>query len=271
MTDHLSPATLNALADGELSADQLATTQQHLAACPDCTSSALSQTLLKSAMMRAGRRYVPPQHLLDSLARQIPAAAYAQFQNRPQQQTQSIKSRAIFGWASAAALLLISLSVFFIQRHQQQIAVVLSVNSSLVAEAADQHIATLSANQPLAVLSSDKHTVKPWFQGKLPFTFNLPDNLPTDTRLDGANLTYLQNQPAAQLLYSIGKHRVSVFVQQSSTSDANPDISADPAGFHLIATSVGKLRLTAISDVDRPRLRELVNALTNTQTGNRTE
>jgi anti-sigma factor RsiW len=83
------------------------------------------------------------------------------------------------------------------------------------------------------VLSSDRHTVKPWFQGKLPFSFNLPEGLPSDTTLDGANLTYLHNRPVAQLLYSIGRHRVSVFVQQSTGGAIPTGLSAEHADFML--------------------------------------
>jgi anti-sigma factor RsiW len=63
MTDHISQANLNALADGELSADQLSIINDHLAACPECTSAALAQTLLKTNIARAGRRYAMPPGL----------------------------------------------------------------------------------------------------------------------------------------------------------------------------------------------------------------
>ena len=59
MSAHLSSTLLNGLADGELSAEQLAVAQEHLASCPACTSSALVQSLLKSATANSGRRYAP--------------------------------------------------------------------------------------------------------------------------------------------------------------------------------------------------------------------
>jgi anti-sigma factor RsiW len=266
MTDHLSSAILNALADGELSAEQLASAQEHLAACPACTTSALHQTLLKSATARAGQRYAPPQHLLDRLARTKLAAVRPGLQNasRP-----SVFSRryAAYGWATAAALLLVFFSIVVIQRHQSELATVSAERAALIAEVSDQHIATLASTQPLAVLSSDRHTVKPWFQGKLPFSFNLPDNLPADTRLEGANLTYVHNQPAAQLIYSIGKHRVSVFLKQKAGDSI--DLTAESSGFHLMAASMDGLQLEAISDVDPSRLAELVSAVQHAQIGAR--
>ena len=70
MTDHLSSAILNALADGELSADQLAIANHHLAECPSCTSKALYQSLLKAATAKAGQRYSLPPSLQERIARQ---------------------------------------------------------------------------------------------------------------------------------------------------------------------------------------------------------
>lgn len=134
-----------------------------------------------------------------------------------------------------------------------------SSDSSFQSEVTDQHIAMLTGNAPPEVISSDRHTVKPWFQGKLPFSFNLPASLPADTRLDGANLTYLQGRPVAQLLFSIGRHRVSVFVEQSSGSVAPPQ--TERGGFHIIGFRRADLEVIAVSDVDQARLQELVAML----------
>ena len=68
MIDHLSDGILSAIADGELTADQLASANKHLAECPSCTSSALYQSLLKSATARAGHRFTPPPQLRERLA-----------------------------------------------------------------------------------------------------------------------------------------------------------------------------------------------------------
>jgi anti-sigma factor RsiW len=265
MTDHLTPDLLNALADGELSADQLTSAQSHLADCPSCTSQALTQSLLKSAVARTGRRYAPPAHLHERLAhlaqQQIapPAPSPSSASLRP------VAASAFYGWTAACALLLISVSIFLYQRQAHRAALASAESSALVSEVCDQHIATLAANTPPQVLSSDRHTVKPWFQGKLPFSFNLPENLPADTRLEGANLTYLHNQPAALLLYSIGKHRVSVFVQQKSRATGSSSPSTNHAGFHIAAFATSDLDFVAVSDVDPARLSGLAALIQNAQ------
>jgi anti-sigma factor RsiW len=77
---------------------------------------------------------------------------------------------------------------------------------------ADLHVANLAASSPVDVASSDRHTVKPWFQGKLPFSFNLPEVAGTPFTLVGGRLTYLDRRPGAHLVYDIGSHHISVFI-----------------------------------------------------------
>ena len=245
MTDHLSATTLNALADGELSTEELAIANQHLADCPACTSSALYQSLLKSSTASAGRRYTLPPKF------RIPLEPKA-------------KSRLISpGWVAAAVLLVVLASTMLVEHITRKSQIATAERAALVTEVFDQHVATLAGNSPPQVVSTDRHTVKPWFQGKLPFSFNLPESLPRDTTLDGANLTYVHNQPVAQLLYSVGKHRVSVFVRQKRGT-TKPS-TTQQAGFQVMDAATGDLEMVAVSDVDPTRLAELVSAIRQAQ------
>ena len=221
MSDHLSSLTLSALADGELADEELSSVTEHLQGCHACTSHALSQSLLKVSTARAGRRYVPPQdmrermeHLILSVQeesnRGMGQATSGEVSLRPSAERPS-RSAGWLGWAMAAALLVSVTGLAVFEKNERRVQTASVDRTAFLTEVSDQHIATLAANLPPQVLSSDRHTVKPWFQGKIPFSFNLPDNLPEDTKLEGANLTYLHNRPVAQLLYSIGRHRVSVF------------------------------------------------------------
>ena len=171
------------------------------------------------------------------------------------------------GWAAAAVLLVASVSMMLFQRDSQRAEVASAEQAALVTEVFDQHVATLAGNAPPQVVSTDRHTVKPWFQGKIPFSFNLPQSLPSDTTLDGANLTYLHNQPVAQLLYSIGKHRVSVFLRQKSGAAEANKLVAERSGFHVMDFGTNDLEAVAVSDVDPARLAELVRAIRLAQTG----
>jgi anti-sigma factor RsiW len=141
-----------------------------------------------------------------------------------------------------------------------------SERAALATEACDLHIATLAANQPPQIVSSDRHTVKPWFQGKLPFSFNLPETLPADTTLDGANLAYLHDHPVAQLLFSIGRHRVSVFAAEKNGGGALGPWKTTHDGFQVAGFETDDLEVIAVSDVDPARMATLINALQAAQT-----
>jgi anti-sigma factor RsiW len=266
MTAHLSSATLNALVDHELTADQAAAAKEHLDRCPACTSGALSQALLKTAVARSGQRYVAGTHLQERLRRLASGQTSA-----PAPDTRSGAPSSRFTkwpasvWAMAAMLLVIVAGSILLQQHAQRSEIASLQTAALVNEVSDLHIAALAANQPPQVISSDRHTVKPWFQGKLPFSFNLPENLPDDTKLDGANLAYLHNRPVAQLLYSIGRHRVSVLVRQKQDAAPMP-VQTERSGFHVTGFATDDLEVVGVSDVDPVRLSALVRAIEQAQT-----
>lgn len=271
MTDHLSHAILNALVDGELTAAQLASANQHLADCPNCTSNALYQSLLKSATAKAGQRHTLPSDLQKRLAviasqegSRFEASGLRPVPPFPSRPTRGFGS---LGWAAAVVVLLASLSWMLIQRTSRRAELAAAEHAAVVTEVFDQHVAALAGNMPPQVVSTDRHTVKPWFQGKIPFSFNLPQGLPNDTTLDGANLSYLHNQPVAQLLYSIGRHRVSVFLRQRSGAPEADELPAERSGFHLMGFGTNDLEVIAVSDVDSARLAELVSAIRRAQTG----
>jgi anti-sigma factor RsiW len=266
LSDHVSSALLNALADGELAADQLASVNQHLAHCPQCTSSALTQSLLKTATARAGHRFASPADLRERMVKLVSDEALRQQTAHSDSTLRPVRTLGAYGWTMAAAILLLCTSLVFVQRWMQRNSAASEAHAGLVTEVCDQHIATLAENSPPEVNSSDRHTVKPWFQGKIPFSFNLPQNLPGDTTLDGANLTFLNGRPTAQLMYRIGKHRVSVFVQQSGGVVASSQ-RIDRSGFHVIESSAGELEIVAVSDVEASRLAELAGMIDSAQTG----
>jgi len=266
MTDHLSLVTINALADGELSAEQLAMANDHLAACPACTSTALVQSLLKTNVAKAAHRYAMPPGLEQRL-RLLALRETSQTSPGTAPALRPVRQFAFAGWAVAALLLLVFSGVIGLLHRGQRAEMASVEQSAQITEVSDLHIATLAASQDPQVISSDRHTVKPWFQGKLPFSFNLPESLPSDTKLDGANLTYLHNQPVAQLLYHIGRHRVSVFLTQRRSGEAGSESQSEHSGFKVVSVGVGELDLVAVSDVDPARLSELVGIIKGVQVG----
>lgn len=264
MTNHPSAATLSALADGELSAEQAAAARQHVDECLSCAVSLIDTWLLKASVAQSGHRYALPTAAQERLSKATAKEPSSSTAARPVSGHTRRNWIEVSGWIAAAAMLLILLGWSLVQFQAARRSA--GEYAQLAAEAGDLHIAMLASSAPPQVISSDRHTVKPWFQGKLPFSFNLPETLPADTHLDGANLAYLNDQPVAQLLFSIGKHRASVFVEQKGNGDRPRANTTDHAGFHVIALGTGDLELIAVSDAEPARILALATALRNAQT-----
>jgi anti-sigma factor RsiW len=133
-----------------------------------------------------------------------------------------------------------------------------------LSELADLHVATLASANPVDVISTDRHTVKPWFQGKIPFTFNLPELQSSEFTLLGGRVTYLGQAPGAELIYQIRKHQISVFIFQDravgrelgSSSQSQEELS-----FNIESWSHEGLRYFVIGDASGDDIRKLADML----------
>jgi anti-sigma factor RsiW len=249
--DHLDSATLNALIDCELPAGEQQETQRHLKGCHSCALHVLSATQLKVATARAGHRFSPTAESLTRLTQKL------------QSQRQTKKMARIYpirpgAWAALSAAILLVASFMGWHKIRQ--------TNMLAAELLDQHLVTLASGATPQVISTDRHTVKPWFQGRLAFSFNLPDALalPPDTTLKGADLTYFNGQPAALLLFTIHKHQVSIFVTQRANGPVTA-LQSTNAGFTIASANTPDLCIVAVSDINPADLELLVASLVRVQ------
>ena len=225
-------AKLDSYLDGEVPQEEMRTFDSHVRNCPSCSADALSRVQLKRAIQVAGKRFTPS----------------AEFRKRMQQSIAS-KPRRVFrlGWmlAAAAAVVLVvgTLTSTYLGDR--------SGRDQLFSEIADLHVETLASSSPVDVISTDRHTVKPWFQGKIPFAFNLPELQNTEFSLLGGRMTYLEQTPGAHLIYDAGKHHISVFVFQERSLPARlTDSSILPGklSFNMETWSQGGLRYFVIGD-----------------------
>jgi len=185
---------LDLYVDGELFGSELAEVEAHLRACPTCAADALSRLQLKRMTQAAGHRFSPRPEFRHKIAQSI--------ERRPRWTRRWAPA---FAAVAALVLMLVPAAVWLQNLRNEQ----------ALDELADLHVSTLASGNPVDVVSSDRHTVKPWFQGKLPFTFNLPEMQTSPFKLIGGRLTYFQQSPGAQLLFEVGKHQISVFIFQN--------------------------------------------------------
>jgi len=225
---------LDTYLDGELSEPEMRSFDAHVRGCPSCAADALARVQMKRTIQAAGKRFSPS----------------AEFRKKMQQRVTSKPRRRFYaGWmfATAAALVVVAAiltSGYFTARSRQD---------QVFSEIADLHVATLASSSPVDVISTDRHTVKPWFQGKIPFAFNLPELQGSEFSLLGGRMAYLDQTPGAQLIYDVRKHHVSVFVFQGrllKLPTGLDGISSSPKNlsFNTETWSQGGLRYFVISD-----------------------
>jgi len=239
-------AKLDAYLDGELDSSQMQELDAHLRECPGCTAEALRRLQWKRATHSVGQCYAPDPALRERIQKSISPAKPAWWQWRP-----------AFA-ATATILLLFAAGRIFqqtvIQPHPHPVQ-----ESQMVGELADLHVATLASANPVDVVSSDRHNVKPWFAGKIPFTFNLPELQGSQFELLGGKVSYVEQSPGAQLLFRVRKHQISVFIFQGRAlpGDFQRSGEIDARSFHLESWRRDGLQYFAISDVAPEDLRAL--------------
>jgi anti-sigma factor RsiW len=219
--------------------------EEHLRTCPACTSAVLGRIQLKRATRAAAAgRFTPSPAFRLKIDKSIAA------KQQPRRFSAWIPSLA----GALAALLVLAVSVGVWMRHQAR--------EQAIAQLLDMHVATIASANPVDVVSTDRHTVKPWFQGKLPFTFNLPELANTPYKLLGGKLVYLHDQPAAQLLFELRKHQLTVFIAQEQGGSfpvSESDTRAN--GFTVETWTQDGLRYAIISDTNQNDVNELGNLL----------
>lgn len=239
---------IDSYADAGLPAEEMRAFDRHLAACPSCAADALARVQWKRAAQLAGKRYAPS----------------AEFRRRIEQQIARRQRPAWLGaWvpalATAAVVLIVAVVLVNRWRGSQR-----EIARAELAELTDLHVATLASASPVDVVSTDHHTVKPWFAGRIPFTFNLPELAGTPFTLLGGRVAYLDQAPGAQLLFQVRQHRISVFIFQDRGGVGRAglgELSSNRLSFNVQTWSEGGLRYFVISDVGADDIRELSRLL----------
>jgi anti-sigma factor RsiW len=233
MTCEAWETKLDAYADAELPAETMRSVAEHLSGCPACTAEMVQIMQQKRVTAVAGKRYTASPELRARVRHQIAA--------KP--------ARSAWQWAlglALAAVVVIGLGLATILPSRT------AARDQLIAGVVDRHVTAMASASPVDVVSSDRHTVKPWFTGKLPFTFNPPELAGTGYTLVGGRMVYVDGAPGAHLICDWKKHRMSILIFQDQGDIERLLPSAEKAwrsrAFNVETWSNAGLRYFIVSD-----------------------
>jgi anti-sigma factor RsiW len=226
---------LDAYVDGELDVEKSLAIEQHLGACPACRKLHEARRGVRIAVQSQARYFTVP----DPTARRIQAQL-----DRAGGGDRSLPAR---GWSLAAtaaiAALLGSGVTFWIGQA--------SGEDALAREAVANHSRSLMvAGRITDISSSDQHTVKPWFNGRVDFSPPVADLTAQGFALVGGRLDYLDNRPVAALVYRHRQHLINLFVWPDDKSAVAPMRALARHGYHVLHWSGGGMRYWAVSDLN---------------------
>ena len=243
-------------ADGELELARSIELERHLADCSACSAMLESAKSLTRAVRASGVYGEMPRGFAGRIGNAVMHDAglkpVVKFVPGPPQRPRSTWWRPF----AIAAVALLILTVFAwrwlpnAQRPGEQ-------NTLLAQEVLDSHVRSLMADHLYDVPSTDQHTVKPWFEGKLDFAPPVVDLTSKGFELAGGRLDYINGRPAATVVYRRRKHVINLSMWPES---GTASISATMRnGYNLLHWKSGTLEYWAVSDLNPAELREFVN------------
>jgi anti-sigma factor RsiW len=238
---------INGYIDGELDLLNALEIEDHLISCTNCSQEYRSQMALRSAIKDANL-YTP---------------APAGFQKRVRSAVRQVNKVprtwhfSQWRWITLTALLVfVVFTTVVIERGW----FLSGTADRLAFEVQSAHVRSLMANHLTDIASTDQHTVKPWFDGKLDFSPPVVDLATQGYPLIGGRLDYLDNHAVAALVYMRKKHTINVFIWPTAVGQSNPRSSTNN-GYNLFQWNQLGMTYWVVSDLNRAELQAFVELL----------
>ena len=236
--------------DGELDLVRSLEVEAHLKDCQTCAQGYNELRGLHSAVSDTALRFEPPAALRNRIRSVV----------RDESETANRSSRVYWRWlipaVSGAVLLIVALSLIALLSRP-------STSDLMAQEIVSSHVRSLMEKHLTDVPSSDRHTVKPWFDGRLDFSPPVKDLASAGFNLVGGRLDYIGNRPVAALVYQHQQHYINVFVWPSTGASDVSEKALVRQGYNLISWTNAGMNYWAVSDLNLVELREFVQLLKN--------
>ena len=238
---------LDAYVDGELDSAGSLAVETHMRACASCLNDVEGLHALASAIENGSLRFKAPARLKRNVQAAIRAA-------NPEARC------AVFYWRWASVLasaVLIIAGTWAVTTQWARS----SEEMLLVNDIVSSHVRSMMANHVTDVSSSDSHTVKPWFSGKLDYSPPTKDLTEQGFRLIGGRLDYLDNRPVAALVYQRSQHVINLFVWPSNSPALREPRQLARQGYNLIHWTRPGMTYWLISELNLTELNECARLL----------
>ena len=245
MTHPTFEAQLDAYLDGELAAADVGELEAHLRACPAC--SRLEQR--RRALSAAVRVQVPRVPAPDTLRARVRSAL------RAEATRSGVRSRSL--WRPLA----IAASLAVVAVGSWRLALSHAAGDALADQVLASHVRSLMPGHLTDVVSSDQHTVKPWFNGKLDYSPPVYDFAGKGYPLIGGRLDYVGGREVAALVYGRRRHLISVFLWPENRGGPSAPATVTRQGYHLLRWSTPDYNYWVASDLGLPELRDFATLL----------
>lgn len=241
---------LHAYFDGELDLVRSVEFEDHLKSCADCSRDFAKQQALRKSLQAANLYERSPQSLKSKIRAQLPREVKAQ--------PISPARRTAIEWLAVAAAIVVAIVlgariVPDVGGRRQ---------TDLIAEQiVANHIRSLQPGHLYDVESTDQHTVKPWFDGKLDFAPPVSDLADKGFPLVGGRLDYLDHRDVAALVYQRQKHFINVFVWPSESKTTKAAEVQTIRGYNLVFWQQNGMNFCATSDLNATELEKFAQLL----------
>ena len=229
--------------DGELDPVSSLDFEAHLKVCPSCSRLLQTHGALRHAVSAGSLAYRAPERLEKNIR------AALGVESRPASVARALPWKWLSLAASSAFVLLLVWTG--VQRMATPRA-----EDLLAQEAVSSHVRSLMASHLADVISTDQHTVKPWFDGKLDFAPPVNDFAAEGFPLAGGRLDYLDHRAVAALVYQRRKHFINLFVWPSNDQENSAETNAAYQGYNVVHWRNAGMNFWAVSDVNSVDLRE---------------
>jgi anti-sigma factor RsiW len=236
--------------DGELDVIRDAEVVAHLDRCPACADAALAHAASRGLIQEKLPRYNAPSDLHGDICKALRAESKPAAQHK--------MPPFLFKSMGLAASLAFAVLVGFHWGNTRSNA------NHLIDEAVSDHIRSLQADHLTDVTSTDQHTVKPWFAGKLDFAPPVIDLASAGFPLGGGRLEHLDNQPAAALVFHRRQHAINLYIWPVCTTTLSPRMT-ERIGYHIEAWSRNGFNFLAVSEIPAVELAQFAEAFRSSQ------